>query len=194
MSFVDSLPDTVTVDGKDYSIYSDFRDWIRFDCLMRDDSISPIDRAALMLEWYKDTPPITSEAFEALINFYQCDDKPTSNSKKNVFDLGQDMQMIYAGFIQSYNINLIASDYLHWWAFRALLDSLPDDTKLSKVIGYRSLDLSKVPKEERARYRELQRIYSLEASNNQHTAPTLEDRDRELLKRAEDARRRTESN
>ena len=36
----DALPDTVTVDGKAYRIYTDYRDWLRFYDMQEDDGLS----------------------------------------------------------------------------------------------------------------------------------------------------------
>lgn len=195
MIFLDSLPETVTVSGKEYPIYTDFRDWIRFDGLMRDQTISDRQRAAVMLDWYKDElPPPASPVYEALFGFYlcgSCSQKTDGKQTKEVFSLEQDLQMVYAGFIQSYQINILSIDYLHWWEFRALLDGLPEDTKLSKVMGYRAVDLSKVPKSERSRYQELKRLFALKQPGTS-VATTLEDRDRELLRYAQQARERVE--
>ena len=67
----DALPDTVTVDGKAYRIYTDYRDWLRFYDMQEDDGLSKREKLLLMLEWYIDKPPLSclEEALEALIGF-----------------------------------------------------------------------------------------------------------------------------
>lgn len=67
----DALPDTVTVDGKAYRIYTDYRDWLRFYDMQEDDALSKREKLLLMLEWYIDKPPLSclEEALEALIGF-----------------------------------------------------------------------------------------------------------------------------
>ena len=67
----DALPDTVTVDGKAYRIYTDYRDWLRFYDMQEDDALSKREKLLLMLEWYIDKPPLSclEEALEALIAF-----------------------------------------------------------------------------------------------------------------------------
>ena len=63
----DALPDTVTVDGKAYRIYTDYRDWLRFYDMQEDDGLSKREKLLLMLEWYIDKPPLSclEEALEA---------------------------------------------------------------------------------------------------------------------------------
>lgn len=194
MNFLDALPRQVTLAGRAYPIYTDFRDWINFERLLRDKSLSDSERAALMLDWFSgEPPPPVPDLFESLFAFFLCGGNPPKNEKnpKPVFDYEQDMPNVYAGFIQSYSINLLQIEYLHWWEFRSLLDGLPEDTRLSKIMGYRAIDVSKLPKSERERYRELQRIYALRG-NKQQSALSLEDRNREMIERAKDARRRAE--
>jgi len=45
----DALPDTVTVDGKAYRIYTDYRDWLRFYDMQEDDALSKREKLLLML-------------------------------------------------------------------------------------------------------------------------------------------------
>ena len=45
----DALPDTVTVDGKAYRIYTDYRDWLRFYDMQEDDGLSKREKLLLML-------------------------------------------------------------------------------------------------------------------------------------------------
>lgn len=68
----DALPDTVTVDGKAYRIYTDFRDWLRFYDMQEDDSISRRDKLLLMLEWYMDKPP-AAYVYAAFLSVYHMD-------------------------------------------------------------------------------------------------------------------------
>ena len=45
----DALPDTVTVDGKAYRIYTDYRDWLWFYDMQEDDGLSKREKLLLML-------------------------------------------------------------------------------------------------------------------------------------------------
>mgnify|MGYP003271871865 CR=1 FL=1 len=45
----DALPDTVTVDGKAYRIYTDYRDWLRFYDMQEDDGLSTVSYTHLTL-------------------------------------------------------------------------------------------------------------------------------------------------
>ena len=84
------------------------------------------------------------------------------NSNKP-FDFKEDAELIYAGFIQQYGIDLQEID-MHWWKFMILLENLGAETRLSKVMEYRTRDLSskKLSKEEREFYKAMQKYFSLE--------------------------------
>lgn len=72
------------------------------------------------------------------------------------------MTNIYSAFIETYQMDLQEIDYLHWWKFKAMFNSLNKDTKIVEIMGYRAIDLSKIKdKEEKARYRKLKKIYKL---------------------------------
>ncbi|EAG1546600.1 bacteriophage Gp15 family protein [Listeria monocytogenes] len=58
------------------------------------------------------------------------------------YSLTQDADYIYASFLQDYNIDLLESQgKMHWYKFRALLESLRDDTTIKTIIGIRQAEL-----------------------------------------------------
>ena len=59
-----------------------------------------------------------------------------------------DMDLIYAAFMQQYHIDLLTVN-LHWYEFKSLFDGLTENTQLIKVIGYRTTEIDKMPKEQR---------------------------------------------
>ena len=84
---------------------------------------------------------------------------PKSSSDKKSMDLVQDAKYIYASFRQI-GINLFEEQgKMHW---EAILESLPDDTILPKIVQIRNWSPSKGESEkEKERMRELQAKYSL---------------------------------
>lgn len=87
---------------------------------------------------------------------------PKSPSDKKSMDLVQDAKYIYASFRQI-GINLFEEQgKMHWEEFQAILESLPDDTILPKIVQIRNWSPSKGESEkEKERMRELQAKYSL---------------------------------
>ena len=53
---------------------------------------------------------------------------------KQPFDFEEDADLIYAGFMQQYGIDLQESS-MHWWKFMILLENLGNGTRLQKGDG-----------------------------------------------------------
>ena len=173
---IDLLPSSVKIDGTEYEINSDFRTSVLFSLLMEDDNLSEEEKVLQALNLYYPTIPNNSEkAIEKIKWFYSCGklDNPIGNKKaraisKKVFDFEVDANYIYSAFMSQYNIDLQDIEELHWWKFKALLEGLKEDNKLSKIIEYRSVDLSKIKdKEQRKFYKDMQKQYSLKKENEE---------------------------
>lgn len=158
-------PEKLTVDGKEYAIYTDFRDWMRFFDMQEDDSISERDRLLLSLEWYKESPPADKieEALSALAWFASKSSGTRKNhndrnkkSSEKVLSWDYDAPFVYAAFLAVYHIDLLAVEYLHWHVFLGLFEALPEDTPIKLRIGYRCVNLSEIKdKNERRRIRKI---------------------------------------
>lgn len=81
-----------------------------------------------------------------------------------LIDFEVDAMDIYASFMQAYNINLLeAQGKLTWIEFVALLNGLPTDTSISRIVQIRSWKPSKNDSSEyRSEMRRLQRKYNLD--------------------------------
>lgn len=169
----DFLPETVTVDGREYPIRTDFRSGIRFEQILFDKELSDRQKfQKVMEEFYgEETPKNKAEALNAVIDFYRCGKKPVkaeetsdegkSVNKRSIYDFRHDDAYIYAAFIQQYGIDLSTAS-LHWWKFMALFRSLTDETLFVKIMGYRAADTSKIKnRAERERIAKLKEVYAL---------------------------------
>lgn len=83
---------------------------------------------------------------------------------KKTIDLIQDAEYIFASFQQAYNIDLHQEQgKLHWHVFKSLLNGLPGDTVMQRIIQIRQWKPSKGdPAEYRQAMREMQKIHALE--------------------------------
>lgn len=167
---VDLLPIAVEIDNKNYEINSDFRTSILFELLMQDSSIGAEDKIITALElYYPVIPENINEAIEQMLWFYRCGKEITSSkgngkgkSVTQIYSFEHDDDYIYAAFMDQYNIDLQDIEYLHWWKFKAMFKSLKEDNEIVKIMGYRSMDLSKIKsKEEKAYYKKMQELYKL---------------------------------
>ncbi|HEK9841578.1 TPA: hypothetical protein SVI75_001825, partial [Streptococcus equi subsp. equi] len=82
---------------------------------------------------------------------------------KKVIDFNLDAEFIYASFMQAYQINLFkVQNKLSWVEFKALLNALPDDTIMQRIIAIRQWkDDGKGDKDYRDNMRKLKTKYSL---------------------------------
>lgn len=130
-----ALPNTITVNGKAYSIYTDYRIWLRF-MIDVDEKTSGFDVSYL---FKNDMPPNIS--INDLMSFASPKNelpRPIEHSSDILLDFKLDSDLIYSAFFGQYGIDLIEVDNLHWHKFLALLSGITNGTKLSDVMGYRS--------------------------------------------------------
>lgn len=170
---IDKLPCFVIVDNIDTEIVSDFRTSILFEQLMKDNSVNDDAKIELALNLYFPKQYIinTVDAVNKIIWFYsggkdikESSNKSSNSSKNaNIYDFEQDADYIYAAFMEQYKIDLADIDYLHWWKFKSLFYGLNKDIQLSKIMFYRSIELTDdMTKNERKFYRDMKRLYALE--------------------------------
>ena len=77
-------------------------------------------------------------------------------------DIGR--AILYAAFRQQYDINLrqTPNDSLHWWEFLAMFESLDENTRMAKVMYWRTCDTKGMGKEQKAFIKQMRNLYSLE--------------------------------
>ena len=173
---VDLLPTKIEIDNKKYEINSDFRTSVLFELLMQDDSVKKEDKIFMALQlYYPVIPKNFNEAIEQMLWFYRCG-KDITKSKGNgkgksvtqIYSFDYDDDYIYAAFMDQYGIDLQDIKYLHWWKFKAMFKSLKEDNEIVKIMGYRSMDLSKIKdKEQKAYYKKMQEMYKIPISKDE---------------------------
>ena len=128
-----AMPNTVTVDGKAYSIYTDFRVWIGF--LEETKKMTPkgIDVSYL----FKNDMPDKCDIASLMVFASPHNELPRgSGTDAIVLDYKIDSDFIVAGFLEHYGIDLTTVDDLHWHKFLALLRGLT--IQLKDIMQYRS--------------------------------------------------------
>lgn len=168
---VDDLP--VTLCG--VPIRTDYRYMVLFEQMLKDPDLSNAEKISSALELLYTRQPEASlqDAWEELLWFYRGGETPTKDNgqtyhrSKAVYDFEQDAAYIYAAFRQVYGIDLQAGP-LHWWAFRALLSSLPDTCLMGQIMGWRAADTRKMKGAEKRHAEKMQRLFALKG----HSAET----------------------
>lgn len=137
------LPNTITVNGSSFLLNTDYREWLKFGVLVDNDC--DISELIFLLKDIKPeeccfwTPDTWIEMYRGLVDFY-VNPNSTPNqietSSDKVLDYIEDGEYIYASFLYAYNIDLLETD-LHWHKFKALFNSLPDDSKIVSIMQMR---------------------------------------------------------
>lgn len=173
----EALPDTVTVNGEEYAILTDYRVWLNFEKIMFDVSKDSIQKMADAIvncideKRCRRLPKNFGELMHSFILFHNCGKKQNTksgindeNSEKKipVFDFEEDAAYIYGAFLAQYGIDLVDIPHLHWYKFDALFHSLEDSSKIMKIMGWRDMDISKIKDtEQRKAYQKLKDAFAL---------------------------------
>lgn len=129
------LPQAIEVNGKSFLINTDFRYWIKFGELVKQDET--LDK---FLYLFKNKVPQDPEFFNALMDFYNNPNatpkSPPSNGN-DIIDYVLDGEYIFGSFMQAYHIDLVDIEYMHWHKFKALLLCLPSSSKMMEIMSLR---------------------------------------------------------
>ena len=135
-----ALPNTITVEGRAYLLNTDYRYWLRF---MRDVNESMRTMSDFDVSYLFESDMPHRIDVDVLFDWAQ----PKKELPRDVglssdaiaFDFEIDADLIYSAFMQQYGIDLIDTD-MHWYKFIALMRGISDDTRLGKIIGYRTYE------------------------------------------------------
>lgn len=171
-----NLQNSIIINKIEYEIKTDFRIWLKFQEIienLKEDEESFLKILSFFIEIGLDFEiNHFDEAFEKVVEFFigknQYGSSTTSKNEK-VFDFKKDESYVYSAFLQEYRIDLYDIEELHWHKFKSLLHSLSDNCELTKIIGYRSADTSKMDKEQKKFYNKMKRMYSLEDETEKMT-------------------------
>lgn len=161
------LPYAVEYGGVTWRLTPAFDNVLRLYTVL-DEIASPADQLDLMLHYLlaRDDYPLDPELLQSIISAVFIPHKTGDGGKG--FDFVQDAPYIYAAFRQAYGVDLFAEQgKLHWWAFCAMLDSLPSDTRFAEIVQIRMKPLPQPTKhnaQDRAQLMKLKRVYALELS------------------------------
>lgn len=169
--FYEQLPECIEIDGTEYRIITDFREWIRFSDMLKSD-ISTHLKYEFIREMFLETiPNITEKVFDGMSRFLSMEenrvlihktDKLQSKSAKSNISYEYDAPYIISAFLREYNIDLLEIPYLHWWKFKMLLDGLTENSQIKERIYYRDCDINSITdKAERKRVMQIKKRIAL---------------------------------
>ncbi|WP_203334361.1 Gp15 family bacteriophage protein [Planococcus beigongshangi] len=180
MRLNDPLVTDFEYEGAMYSVDLSFDNVLDVFDVLADESLREYERAEICLSLLLEEPcgkemifSLWNHIYEAFIHTkekqsIEFDRKgnplPVQKEQKQVLDFEKDADYIFASFRQAYNMNLYKEQgKLHWHEFKALLNGLPSDTVMQRIIQIRLWEPSKGDTEEmKQAIRDLQRTYALE--------------------------------
>ena len=137
-----SLPNTITVGGREFFVKTDFRYWLLFDEIVSKGKFQ-LGEVAFIFE---DEVPKCNYINELMEFFNNPNSTPrkTKGGSTRVLDFQEDGEYIYASFMSAYGIDLLDEELLmHWHQFKALVMGLPKGTIMSEIMSIRGWKKSK---------------------------------------------------
>ena len=130
------LPNVVEINGNSYSIYTDFRVWMKFV-----NQVKQLRRGEYIDVRYlfKNDFPKSCDITQLFDFCYPYSEFPRSKKASTdiLFDYELDGDYIYSAFLSQYGIDLVEVEDLHWHKFLALFKGLKDDEIMCKIMAYR---------------------------------------------------------
>ena len=152
IDYYNKLPHYVIIKNEKFIINSDFRIFINFEHEMQGVNKKKAIENAL-IKFYPAffklvRRNLLNEAIDRFIWFYKCGKKEYKNNNKNskgqktslkqIFNYNYDSNLICGSFWIYAHIDL--HKYCHWWKFKEIWDSLPNDCEFNKIKGYRAYE------------------------------------------------------
>ena len=178
------FPVSVTIGGVERPINADFRTILRcYEIQGNKAELSNDELVQILRLFYKVDNQFSEEHIDKMFWFFSCGREKNKKifprriagiNNKQPFDFKEDAELIYAGFMQQYRIDLQKED-MHWWKFMILLENLGADTRLNRIMEYRTIDTANknLSKEQSNYYQAMQRYYGLD-----QTASEMSEQDR----------------
>ena len=137
MNLLKALPNTVICNGRAFSVYTDYRVWMRFEIQLinwREGDKFPIGYL------FKNEAPLNVDINDLLAFSRPYSELPRkiSDDDVTVIDWEIDAELIYSAILGQYGIDLFDVEELHWHKFLAMIKGLNEDTKLREVMQYRT--------------------------------------------------------
>lgn len=158
------LPTSLSVDGKDYPINSDYRIALLIFEAYNDNELTQQGKSRVCIEClYKEIPSNHSEALKQAVWFLDGGNIPKSKQlPKKLMDWKQDESIIFPAVNKVAGYETRTVDYLHWWTFLGLFNEIGEGL-FSQVMNIRSKKAKgkKLEKWEKEFYREHQEMIDL---------------------------------
>lgn len=156
------LPTTVTVQGEEYAIRSDYRVILDICTALTDPELDDRSRGYVVLDlFYPDFDDIPVRAYDEAIEqcfwFIRLGEEEQQNQRKTTLvSWEQDFQYIVAPINRVAGHEIRADEYMHWWTFVGFYNEIGGDCTFAQIVRIRDklAKHKKLDKDEQKWYRE----------------------------------------
>lgn len=139
---IGDLPRSLTVNGTEYPIRTDFRDVLGILCAFSDPELEDEEKIYICLfilyEDFDSIPQADYEAaFRAALAFIDNGAEPTDRKSPRIMDWEQDAKLLFPAVNKVAGYETRSCDYLHWWTFLGYYMEISDGV-FSHVLSLRS--------------------------------------------------------
>ena len=118
---IGELPRSLTVNGVEYAIRTDFRDVLKIVCAFNDPELEPEEKIYICLFiLYEDFDSLSQsdyeQAFKAALSFIDFGMKDDKKSPR-VMDWEQDENIMFPALNKVAGFETRTAEYIHWWTF-----------------------------------------------------------------------------
>lgn len=165
-------PKLIRVKDSDVRLNTDFRNWIKITKLFDDTDLQIEEQRALQFrlafrEFEKISGRIARDPvayYDAMMKFLRLMEEPDESKQdaEPVFDFVEDWEYIAAAFMEQYQIDIKAIEYMHWFDFLGRFRALSGDTLFKQIVGIRAADLNEYKGKQKAELARLKNVYKLQ--------------------------------
>lgn len=135
------LPTSLTIRDTEYKIKTDYRNILTIISAFSDDELKDTEKTLIcMLRLYVDFYSIPKsdyqEAYEAAINFIECQIRSDKPSPK-IVDWDKDEQLMFAAVNKVAGKEIRAEKYVHWWTFIGYFQNVDRESLWGYVLTIR---------------------------------------------------------
>ena len=167
-------------DNETYTVNDSFNNVLLLVEMLEDDMLEDGEKLALAVEIATGVECLNDDGLTKEVDWllamydkvidYLFDKKADDEEQSDpIYNFTQDSELIYASFLQDYNIDLLNElDKLSFTKFSTLLRQLSDDTPFKKAVGYRVTKippLTKYNKDQVEHLKAMKRVYELKKDN-----------------------------
>jgi hypothetical protein len=166
---IGGLPTELCVNGKQYSIRTDYRDCLTILTAFNDVNLTLEEKVYVTLDvLYKDAVPQNDmvEAYNQAVWFLNCGDTVNSpNTSAPLYDWEQDERLIFSAVNKVAGKEVRSEKYMHFWTFMALFNEI-GESSFSLVITIRNKKRKniKLEKYEKDFYRDNKELVDLKVN------------------------------